>query len=160
MEKSYLKISFKTPFNNTRQPFATTGESLTKTEMAPDCDINTIMKKYEKTGILEHRNTYEGQYGDFTETPGDYHEAMNRVIDAREMFETVPAKIRRRFGNDAGAFLDFVSDPQNSDEMVSLGLAKPHQPPSKASSESTPTKEATQPQKAGKPAATESSEKS
>jgi len=92
--------------------------------MAPECDINTIMKKYEKTGVLEHRNTFEGQYGDFTDAPEDYHASMNAVIEADEMFQTLPAAMRRRFHNDPGAFIDFVGNPENQDELIKLGLAK------------------------------------
>jgi hypothetical protein len=40
------------------------------------------------------------------------------------MFMSLPAKIRSRFQNDPGAFLDFVQNPENRDEMIELGLAK------------------------------------
>lgn len=106
-----------------RYQFKTTGKSRTHQSMSPECDINSIMKKYERTGILEHRNTFEGQYGDFTDAPSDYHESMNSVIAANEMFDTLPAKVRRRFHNDPGAFIDFVGNPDNQDEMIKLGLA-------------------------------------
>jgi len=98
-------------------------KSLTHQSMAPECDINTIMKKYEKTGVLEHRNRFEGAYGDFTDVPSDYHESMNAVIAADEMFSTLPARVRRRFHNDPGAFIDFAANPDNASELVALGLA-------------------------------------
>lgn len=107
--------------------FATTGPSLTKQSHAKECDINQIMLKWQKTGMIDHRNVYQGQYGDFTNTPDDYHESMNAVISANEMFESLPAKIRLRFGNDPGQFLDFVGDPENADEMIKLGLATARQ---------------------------------
>lgn len=97
--------------------------SLTHQAMAPECDINTIMKKYERTGVLEHRNNFEGQYGDFADGPADYHESMNAVIAADEMFSTLPAKVRRRFHNDPGAFIEFATNPENQDELIKLGLA-------------------------------------
>lgn len=106
-----------------RQFFNTVGISMTHQSMAAECDINKIMLKWQKTGILEHRNTFEGQYGDFTETPQDYHESMNAVLAAEDMFSTLPSQIRKRFANDPGLFLEFVSDPENAAEMVSLGLA-------------------------------------
>lgn len=98
-------------------------KSMTHQSMAPECDINGIMKKYERTGILEHRNTFEGQYGSFIDGPADYHEAMNAVLEADEMFQTLPAGIRRRFHNDAGAFLEYANDPDNAQDMVRMGLA-------------------------------------
>jgi len=120
-----MTISFKTAYGK-RVPvrFATTGYSLTDQSMAPECDINKIMLRWQKTGVLEHRNTFEGQYGDFINVPQDYHSAMNQVIEAEEMFSSLPAKLRKRFGNDPGAYLDFVADPENSDELVKMGLAK------------------------------------
>jgi len=97
--------------------------SLTHQSMAPECDINTIMRKYEKTGILEHRNNYEGTYGDFTQVPENYHESMNAVLDAQDMFQTLPATLRKRFHNDPGAFIEFANNPDNSEELIKLGLA-------------------------------------
>lgn len=128
MSEQYYKIRFHYAPHQ-RVTFATTGESLTKQSHKKECDINEIMKKWEKTGILEHRNNFEGQYGDFINTPGDYAESMNAVLDANDMFDALPSKIRRRFGNDPGTFLDFATDPENNDEMIKLGLApKPHEP--------------------------------
>ena len=45
---------------------------------------------------------------------------------AQDMFESLPADIRTKFGNDPGRFLDFVEDPQNEEELIELGL-KPRQ---------------------------------
>ncbi|AXL14660.1 internal scaffolding protein [Microviridae sp.] len=98
------------------------GESLTHQSMADECDINKIMEKWQKTGILDHTNTFEGQYGDFTDVPSDYHDAMNQVLEANDMFATLPSSIRKKFMNDPGQFLDFVENPENREEMQKLGL--------------------------------------
>ena len=94
----------------------------TRQEMKAECDINNIMKKYERTGLIDHVARHDGQYGEYA--VNDYHTAMNTVVAAREMFETVPSAIRARFGNDPGAFIDFVNDEANAEEMVKLGLRK------------------------------------
>lgn len=119
-------MKFRTAYDSDlpRIQFATTGDSLTRQASKQECDINRIMAKFEKTGVLEHRNTFEGQYGDFIDTPQDYHEAIQQVMDAQEMFMSLPSKLRRRFGNDPAEYLDFVSDPKNLDQMVEMGLAK------------------------------------
>lgn len=106
-----------------RVPFATDPVSLTHQSMAPECDINRVMERWQKTGVLEHRNTFEGQYGDFTDTPSDYHASMNAVVRAEEMFSSLPSSIRKRFANDPGNFLDFVGDPENHSELIKMGLA-------------------------------------
>lgn len=43
------------------------------------------------------------------------------------MFDTLPSKLRLRFGNDPAEFLSFVEDPANDQEMIDLGL-KPKPP--------------------------------
>jgi phage internal scaffolding protein len=98
-------------------------EGLVVQSAKDECDINVIMKKYERDGLLEHVNEYEGHYGDFTEVC-DYHTALNLVKSADEMFMTLPAYVRKEFDNDAGKFLEFVDDPANLDKMIEMGLAK------------------------------------
>lgn len=118
-------IPFKTAYqSHDRETFTCDPVSLTHQSMSAECDVNLIMARFEKTGILEHRNTFEGQYGDFTELPQDYHESMNAVIAANDMFSTLPATVRKRFANDPGLFLDFVADPNNKTELEKMGLAK------------------------------------
>jgi Chlamydia-phage Chp2 scaffold (Chlamy_scaf). len=106
-----------------RVQFQTTGASRTKQSFREECNINNVMRRFEKTGILEHTNRYEGSYGDFTAAPSSYHEAVEQVIAAEKMFMSLPASVRKRFSNDPGLFLDFVEDPSNVDEVVKLGLA-------------------------------------
>lgn len=100
------------------------GRSRTKQSFKEECDINRIMRKFEKTGMIEHANRFEGQYGNFIGAPM-FHEAQTMIAQAQEMFMTVPAKVRERFGNDPGAFLAFVQDENNKDEMRKLGLLRP-----------------------------------
>jgi len=115
---------FKTAFQKSeRHTFETSGPSLTRQSEMAQCDINTIMARFERTGVLDHASKYEGRYGDFTDTP-DYLDAMNIVVEAEQMFGDLPAKTRKRFGNDPAEFLQFVGDPKNLDQMVEMGLAK------------------------------------
>lgn len=96
--------------------------SLAKQSFRDEANINNIMARYERTGIIEHQNKFNGQYGDFT-SDLDYHGAMNQVIAAQNMFETLPAKVRAKFNNDPGQFLEFADNPENSDELIEMGLA-------------------------------------
>ena len=108
------------------------GKGRTKQEFAKDCDINLIMEKYKRTGMIEHVKRYEGSYGSFLGGQ-DFQTAMFAVAQAREMFESLPAETRARFGNDPAAFLHFVEDEKNIDEMRELGLLEvpPEIPPEK-----------------------------
>lgn len=74
------------------------GESLTHQSFRNECDINQIMNKYRKTGQMTHLSTHRGAYGDFTNI-GDYQESLNKVILADEAFASLPAHLRKRFGN-------------------------------------------------------------
>lgn len=87
-----------------------------------DCDINNIIRKYDTQGIILHVNKAVAQYGDFTEI-NEYQESLNTVIKAEEAFTQIPSDIRKKFGNDAGAFFEFATDPKNVDKMIEYGLA-------------------------------------
>lgn len=122
-----------------RVQFTPVGESRTHQGSKDECDINRIMRRFEKTGVIEHQNRFQGRYGDFTLFPGDYQEALHQVRDANEMFLTLPAKVRKEFDNDPGQFLDFVTDPSNSDALKELGLTnEAPTPPSDLIEASTP----------------------
>lgn len=99
-----------------------TGEGLTRQEFKAECDVNVIMSRYQRTGIMPG-NPAGMRYGDFTELP-NFMDAMNTVARANEAFAALPAAIRRRFGNDPGEYVDFVSNPENLDEVRKLGLAE------------------------------------
>lgn len=101
--------------------------SLTKQSMSEECNINFIMRKYQKTGAIEHLKTHQGRYDEFE--PIEFHEAMNIVTTAQSMFADLPSSIRSKFQNDPGTFLAFANDPDNAEAMVELGLANPAAPP-------------------------------
>ena len=111
-----------------RQPGGDDG--LTKQSHKKECDINFILQQFQKTGTIAHQKTYQGSYGEFADI--DFHEAMNQVARANEMFETVPAHIRAEFGNDPAAFLNFVQDDKNEAKLIEMGLARARPEPSKA----------------------------
>jgi len=97
--------------------------SLAQQHAKDECDINTIVRRFGLTGELPS-NVRAPQYGDFTDAV-DYHTALNAVRAADEAFMQLPADVRTRFNNDAGAFVDFVSDDANRAEAEKLGLVLP-----------------------------------
>jgi len=120
--------NFKKPYEKQpRNGFKTTGASMTHQSFKKECDINNIMKKYQKTGLADHVSTFQGDYTDLTDVP-TYHEAMNKVISANSAFSTLPSSVRKRFNNDPAEFLNFVSDENNREEMEQLGLIPPSLP--------------------------------
>lgn len=101
-----------------------TGPGRTKQSFAEESNINIIMRRYEKTGVLDHFNRHQGDYGNFLNAP-DYHTALNGIRAAETAFMELPAGVRSKFQNNPAAFLDFVQNPDNLEEMVEMGLAKP-----------------------------------
>lgn len=136
-------IPFRTAYSpSVKTTFATTGESLTQQHYSADCNVLNIIRKYDKTGFLDHVNNKKAKYGDFTSV-STYPEAFDLIQKADQSFAELPSDIRNRFKNNAGYFLEFVSNPDNFDELVELGLAiKPKSPVSDSPVESEKAQEA------------------
>lgn len=96
--------------------------TLAQQQFAEESDINTIVNNFLRYGELPDESS-RPQFGDFTQYPKNYHEALNLVLAAQEAFDALPARIRSRFDNDAGKYVDFFSDPKNQAEAIELGLA-------------------------------------
>lgn len=88
-----------------------------------DCDINEIMARYQKTGLIDFVNQHQPQYADATGF--DFHEMQDQIVHAKNMFADLPAKIRERFGNNPGNFVEFFNDPDNALEAAKMGLLAP-----------------------------------
>jgi len=99
-------------------------KGVTKQADLKDCDINSIFKRFEKTGQLPDLITKNGRYGDFSAVP-DYQEAVNIVRTAEEQFAALDVKLRNRFDNEPEKFLAFATDPKNIDQLEEMGLLKP-----------------------------------
>lgn len=98
-------------------------KSLTVQAAANECDINQIIEKFERTGLMTHVSDRVAKYGDFSEVV-DYQTALNMVHRAEEMFMELPVKLRNRFENDPLKMVEFLQDPQNAQEAVELGLVE------------------------------------
>lgn len=94
--------------------------SETSQEFKDECDINTIMRRFQRTGQLPQLSI-AARYGDFSEVP-DYMEAYRVVIQAQEDFSGLPSTLRERFHNNPGELLAFLADTANRDEAIKLGL--------------------------------------
>lgn len=98
----------------------TGGISRVKRSFGPSTDVNNVVSKFLRTGVLPQKAA-QPFYGDFS-VADDYHSAMNRVMQIEDMFMSLPAKVRNRFSNNAEALLRFVGDVSNRDEAIELGL--------------------------------------
>lgn len=84
-------------------------------------NINTIVRRMQKGQAIP---TFAGEpfYGDVSNFDG-LQDALIKVQDANALFMSYPAELRERFDNDPVNFVEFMSDPKNTDEAIELGLA-------------------------------------
>lgn len=101
------------------------------------CDFNKIYAKYTRTGLMTNLRTDAPRYGDFSDAV-DYHTSLLRMQEAQDQFMELPALIRKRFDNDPGKLIDFLSDAGNRLEAIKLGLVNPPQEPQDPQGGSTP----------------------
>lgn len=101
----------------TRPP---SGNGRTQQHQKAECDINNIVAKAEKTGIINRINK-EARYGDFSNGL-EYSEMMERISHAKEDFMSLPSNIRARFKNSPRQLIDFLNDPENKAEAQELGI--------------------------------------
>lgn len=104
------------------RPVVDTGdEGGAKQAFRAECDINNIMKKYMKTGMVTHVAKNQGRFADVSEI-GGYQDAIDRVRGTHKFFMGLSPEVRQEFDNDAAVFLDFITDPANVDDIRRLGL--------------------------------------
>ncbi len=99
----------------------------TKQAHREECDINGILAKFQKTGLLDFVARHSPEYGDVSSV--DFQKSMQDVARTKEMFAELPSSVRNHFDNDPAAFLEFIQDPENHEEAIELGLVEPEQDP-------------------------------
>lgn len=97
------------------------GSSMTKQAFKDECDINQILRKVQKTGMIEHLAEGEPFYGDVSDIV-DYKEALNVVANANDLFMKMSPEIRERFSNDPAQLIEFLDNKENLEEAVELGI--------------------------------------
>lgn len=102
--------------------------SMTKQEFVKECDINNIISKYHKTGVMDNAKSSEQYYQDVSEYPS-FEEAIQYTLTAKESFMGLDPNLRKRFNNDPQRLLNFLEDPKNKKEGQELGLLKQNAPP-------------------------------
>lgn len=116
-------------------------KSLARESERDSCDVNLIMKRYEKTGELPEGFDAPGFFGDVSEM-GDFRKIQDTMVLGNQLFMLLPPDERAKFDNDVVKFLDFAEDPANRGELVKLGLLpdveKPAEGPAPAGGQASP----------------------
>lgn len=99
-------------------------KTLTQQHFAEEVDINNIVSRALKTGLLGDPMSIGTRQAIFTDVAsiGDYQSNLNKIIAAQNAFMELPADLRSRFNNDPANLLAFLSDVNNKDEAIKLGL--------------------------------------
>lgn len=122
-----FRTRFDESYNKNKQVFWTDvgeDENLVQQHMAAECDVNTIMKRYEQTGDLRHVTDVAGEFGDFYDVT-DFKSGTERLMAIQSLFMEIPASIRDRFNNDPAKFVEYATNEKNIEELRSMGLAEP-----------------------------------
>ena len=91
---------------------------------AESTDIHSILKRYQN-GEVDVLEKVQGFYGDITEMPHTYAEALQRIADSEKVFMSLPVDVRAKFGH---SFSEFLAASQEEDFLDRLGLKPDEQP--------------------------------
>lgn len=88
---------------------------------ADSVDIHVLLERFAK-GDVGALSRIQGAYGDFTQMPHTFAEALNTFIAAEQYFLGLPVEVRDRFGQDFHQFLAAMDTP---DFLERSGMAPP-----------------------------------
>ena len=79
-------------------------------------DINVILKRYAKGDVtaLQRR---QAMFGDFSDAPSTYAEALNSMILAENYFNSLPLETRAKFEHNFHRFLVSLDSPDFAEKM-------------------------------------------
>ncbi len=85
---------------------------------AESTDIHSILRRFEN-GEVDVLEKVQGFYGDVTEMPKTYAEALQRISDSEKVFMSLPVDVRAKFGH---SFSEFLAASNDSDFLDRLGV--------------------------------------
>lgn len=95
---------------------------MTEQNHKDQCDVNKIIKKYDKNGIISHVSSMKAEFGDCPAV--EYKEMQDRLVKMQGEFNKLPASIKKRFGNNPFSLIAFMDDAGNRDEAIKLGMIR------------------------------------
>lgn len=128
-----MTVQIKKPYDAHERVTQDSGDDIGRTKQADreSCDINMMIEKFQRSGIVPAQNALPPRYGDFSQHM-DLHSSINAVNAAEDVFFDLPAKLREQFDNDPVKLVEFVDNPDNQVEAEELGLLPrktPAEPP-------------------------------
>lgn len=96
------------------------GKKITDQSKLKASDINVIVKRAEKTGVMPP-NVRQGVYGDFTNIPS-LEESFDIQRKAINSFMELPSQLRKLMDNDPTKLVNFINNPENEDLLLKYGI--------------------------------------
>ncbi|UPW41123.1 internal scaffolding protein [Sigmofec virus UA08Rod_5448] len=101
---------------------------------ADSVDIHVILERFAR-GDVSALSRVQGAYGDFTQMPKTFAEALNTMIAAEQYFNSLPVDIRAQFDHNFNQFLVSMDQPDFTSRM---GITPDVSPTDAVSSAPTP----------------------
>lgn len=100
-------------------------EGVSKTDQSDKdmVNINSIMSRYRKTGLLPQFKEKVAQYIDTTQIPS-YMDAHEQISRANEMFMQLPSDVRKLMDNNPANLEKVLQDEKYHDLLVDYGILK------------------------------------
>lgn len=124
-KKDHCYTKFDLPTAEARNDYFDDTPSLTRQSAKDECDVNQILARYQKTGVLTHLNPATPMYADLSEMPNSYQDALEFIRKAQEDFQNMSSTLRAKFQNDPQQLINFIANPSNYEEAAQLGLLDP-----------------------------------
>lgn len=112
---------------------------------ADSVDIHVILKQFE-SGDASVLSRVQGAYGDFTQMPKTFAEALNTMIAAEQYFMSLPVETRAQFGHNFNQFIASMDAPDFTTRMgINVAPETPQTPsaPSSAQTATSPASDST-----------------
>lgn len=110
--KKFQRIRVTTPVGT---------KSLTKQSETESTNIHTIMRKYEKTGVIDHWNDTRPTYGDFSMSQGLMRN-MEIAQEAKDEFSKLDSRVRRAADNNPVKLLELMTTPEGMHALHEAGM--------------------------------------
>ena len=89
-------------------------------------DIHKILERFEN-GDVSALNKYQGYYADITDAPKSFADALNSVIKAKDLFNSLPLEVRAKFDHSPEQFIAALGTQKFID---AVGIKSPTLPDS------------------------------
>jgi len=108
--------------------------SLTQQHHLEEVNINKIISRFNKTGVLGDGVVRTPRYADVS-LFGDFSQAQQKIAEGRAAFAALPVSVRKLAGNDPMRLWEVLNNPENRIMLEKAGVLKAPEKPEPAKPE-------------------------